>query len=191
MTISNRRIIDGDGADFYPTPAWATQVLLDVETFEGTIWEPACGDGAMSKVIATRYPEVLSTDLYDRGYGVVGVDFLKTRTICVPNLAANIITNPPFNLAAQFALHAIDASTAKVALLLRLSFLEGAKRQNTLFKDHPPSRVWVFSERITFYPNGQRTGGTGTTAYGWFVWDDQPATPTELKWLPLGYKGKE
>jgi len=30
--------------DFYPTPPEATNALLDRETFDGPIWEPACGD---------------------------------------------------------------------------------------------------------------------------------------------------
>lgn len=37
--------------DFYPTPEIATVRFLEAERFEGEIWEPACGDGAMSRVI--------------------------------------------------------------------------------------------------------------------------------------------
>ena len=54
----------------------------------------------------------------------------------------------------------------------------------------PPSRVWVFSERITFYPKGVVTAGSGTTAYAWFVWDKAHSGPTELAWLKPGYKAK-
>jgi hypothetical protein len=71
-----------------------------------------------------------------------------------------------------------------------LAFLEGANRQRTIFTDQPPSRVWVFSERITFYPCGAVQKGTGTTAYAWFVWDKQAESPTELKWLQPGYKAR-
>jgi hypothetical protein len=35
--------------DYYPTPPEAVRALLGVEQFEGTIWEPACGDGAISR----------------------------------------------------------------------------------------------------------------------------------------------
>ena len=55
--------------DFYPTPPEAVRALLSVETFEGSIWEPACGDGAISKVLLEAGHEVVSTDLIDRGYG--------------------------------------------------------------------------------------------------------------------------
>jgi hypothetical protein len=63
-----------------------------VETFEGSIWEPACGDGAISKVLEAAGYTVISTDLVDRGYGHGGHDFLKSET----PLGRNIITNPPY-----------------------------------------------------------------------------------------------
>ncbi len=47
-----KRRADLDGPDYYPTPAWATFALMDNEPFRGEVWESACGDGAMSKVIA-------------------------------------------------------------------------------------------------------------------------------------------
>ena len=76
----------------------------------------------------------------------------------------------------------------KRQLLLRLAFLESANRANTIFHKNPPSRVWVFSERITFYPKGVKRAGSGTTAYAWYVWDKDHIGPTELAWLKPGYK---
>ena len=77
---------------------------------------------------------------------------------------------------------------SKFALLLRLAFLEGANRTRTIFHKCPPARVWVFSERITFYPKGAKMAGSGTTAYAWFVWDKACNGATELKWFKPGYK---
>lgn len=180
-----KRFADLDGPDFFPTPAWATHALIDNEEFRGDIWEPACGDGAMSKVLATTGNRVISSDLVDRGYGEGDVDFLHTN-----RTAANIVTNPPYNAAEGFVRTGLRAADHKFALLLRLAFLEGANRQRTIFTDQPPSRVWVFSERITFYPSGAVQKGTGTTAYAWFVWDKQAESPTELKWFQPGYKAR-
>lgn len=78
--------------EFYPTPPEATRALLSVEAFEGDIWEPACGDGAISKVLEAAGYQVVSTDLIDRGYGAGGNNFLKSDK----PLAKNIITNPPY-----------------------------------------------------------------------------------------------
>jgi len=178
-----KRFADLDGPDFFPTPAWATHALIDNEDFRGDIWEPACGDGAMSRVLETTGNKVISSDLHDRGYGEADHDFLDSW-----RSAPNIVTNPPYNAAEGFVRAGVDRSSAKFAMLLRLAFLEGANRQRTIFTDAPPSRVWVFSERITFYPAGAVQKGTGTTAYAWFVWDKGASSGTELKWLKPGYK---
>lgn len=185
---TSRRIVDQEGEDFYPTPEWATRALLANETFNGPIWEPACGDGAISEVLKRSGLDVLSTDLFNRGYkfGESGYDFL---TIDSHARYHNIITNPPYNLAENFVSIGLRTIHYKLALLLRLSFLEGGRRYNSIFSKTPPSRIWVFSERITFYPNGVQTGGTGTLAYAWFVWDKtNPGTKCELKWIAPGFK---
>jgi hypothetical protein len=180
-----KRFADLEGPDFYPTPDWATYALIDNERFEGRIWEPACGDGAMVRVLRNSGTEVEASDLYDRGYGEVGIDFLKSSRI-----VENIITNPPYNSAEGFVEAGLRQATHKLCLLLRLAFLEGGNRQRTIFTNNPPARVWVFSERITFYPARAVVRGSGTTAYAWFVWDKSSTGATELKWLPPGYKAR-
>lgn len=178
-----KRFADLQGPDYFPTPAWATHALIASERFEGGIWEPACGDGAMSRVLETTGLPIQSTDLFDRGYGSSGIDFLTANSA-----ADNIITNPPYNSAEAFVKAGLLQARRKVALLLRLAFAEGANRQRFIFSTRPPTRIWVFSERITFYPAGAIQKGSGTTAYAWFVWDQLHIGTTEMKWLPLGYK---
>jgi hypothetical protein len=180
-----KRFADLNGPDFFPTPRWATHALVDNERFEGDIWECACGNGAMSDVLDLTGRNVISSDLYKRGFGEPGIDFL-TATRC----ADNIVTNPPYNAAEGFVRSGVKLAGRKFALLLRLAFLEGANRANTIFSEVPPSRVWVFSERITFYPAGAVQQGSGTTAYAWFVWDKTAMGGTELKWFKPGYKAR-
>ncbi|MFT8656827.1 MAG: NAD(P)-dependent oxidoreductase [Acetobacter papayae] len=180
-----KRYADLNGPDFYPTPAWATHALIENEQFDGEIWEPACGNGAMSQVLQTTGCPVKSSDLYERGYGEAGVDFLDTDYS-----ATNIVTNPPFHSAEGFIFRGLDLANKKFALLLRLAFLEGGKRATTIFQKIPPTRVWVFSERITFYPAGMKATSSGTTAYAWFVWDKENMGQTELKWFAPGYKAR-
>lgn len=65
-------IIRGSPAtDFYPTPAHVTEALLERETFKGTMWEPACGDGAMSRILEQKLPHcrIVSTGINDYGFG--------------------------------------------------------------------------------------------------------------------------
>ena len=180
-----KRFADLSGPDFFPTPRWATFALIENEKFKGDIWECACGDGTMSRVLEETAQPVYSSDLYQRGYGEAGCDFLKPM-----RSATNIVTNPPYNCAEGFVASGVKHARDKFALLLRLAFLEGANRANTIFAKIPPSRVWVFSERITFYPSGVEPKGSGTTAYAWFVWDKAAPGSTELKWFKPGYKAR-
>ncbi len=178
-----KRSADLDGPDFFPTPRWATFALIDNEKFSREIWECACGDGAMARVLGETGCTVPSTDLYERGYGEAGHNFLTAS-----RRAENIVTNPPYNCAEGFVASGVKLAKCKFALLLRLAFLEGANRANTIFSRVPPARVWVFSERITFYMKGAKQAGSGTTAYAWFVWDKDASSKTELRWFKPGYK---
>jgi len=129
--------------DFYPTPTWATEALFTVEKFSGVVLEPAAGDGAMVQVIK-KYNDCVSNDI------VCGYDFLsETRKF------PNVITNPPFTLAKEFVEKAKIIADEKIALFLKLAFLEGQSRVG-MFRDvkFPLARVHVFSKRVTFHPNG-------------------------------------
>ena len=179
-----KRFADLDGPDYFPTPAWATHALINNEKFSGDIWECACGDGAMSEVLKLTGQNVTSSDLFRRGYGESGHDFVASD-----RSADNIVTNPPYNSAEGFVASGVKLARKKFALLLRLAFLEGSNRANTIFSKCPPSRVWVFSERVTFYPAGADIKSSGTTAYAWFVWD-KDASGTELKWFKPGYRAR-
>ena len=119
---TTKRSADLDGVDFYPTPAWATYALIENEWFEGDIWECACGDGSMTEVLARTGMRVVSSDLYDRGFGEPDHDFLTSN-----RRAANIITNPPFHSAEGFVAQCLKLAEAKFALRLRLAFLEGGE----------------------------------------------------------------
>jgi len=180
---TNKRSADLNGPDFFPTPGWATYALLDNEKFEGDIWECACGNGAMSKILEKNGNRVYSSDLYNRGFGDTGIDFTEATTHW-----DNIVTNPPYNSAEAFVSTGVNLAKKKFALLLRLAFLEGVNRANTIFSYTPPSRVWIFSERITFYAAGAVVKGSGTTAYAWFVWDKDAPNRSEIKWFKPGYK---
>lgn len=163
--------------DYYPTPPEATRALLNLEKFSGVIWEPACGEGHISKVLIESGYKVKSTDLVDRGYGTGGQDFLKSFDMC-----ENIITNPPYNIAQQFIEHALVRSTGKVAMLCKLQFLEGAKRKK-MFESTPLKSVYVFSKRLSMTRNGEKMKNSGMIAFAWFVWDHEYKGEPVLRWI--------
>ncbi len=181
--VSNRRLVNNEGADFYPTPAWGTKALIKYETFSGTILEPCCGDGSMSEVLKQTGCEVFSSDLYDRGYGEVK-DFFDVK-----ENFNNIITNPPYNIAEDILEHALSLATHKVAILVRTAFLESQKRYHRFYAENPPSKVYVFSERLSMYPAGSPVKGGGTTSYSWIIWDNSVEKKnTELLFIEPGLK---
>ena len=178
MTVQSLHRLIGHGNnrvkdDFYPTPTNATMALLQREKFDGDIWEPACGDGAISKLLKLQGYEVYSSDLVDRGYGDDHFNFLNSHDI-----HDNIVTNPPFNIGTKFALHSLRCARKKVALFQKLTFLEGKERRDKLFSLNMLSKVYVFSERQGF---GDHKGGM--LAFAWFVFDKSYSGNAEIVFI--------
>lgn len=165
--------------DFYPTPSYVTDALLDNETFDGLIWEPAAGDGAIAKRLEARGYQVKSTDLNDYGYPPceTGVDFLKQETTIVDN----VVTNPPFNIGTEFTLHSLKVAKKKVAIFHKLAFLEGITRRQKIFNLGCLQTVYVFSKRVGFVMENGKSGGM--MAFAWFVWDKSYQGDPSIKWL--------
>lgn len=188
LTSSRTRLTNGgrQSQDFYRTPPIATRVLLEKERFPGRIWGPACGDGAMVKVLRESGYNVFATDLYDYGFGdTCSLDFLEVSDL---GDCESIITNPPFKLADEFALHALSLpGLRKLVLFQRTAWMEGMARYKKLWSLHPPTRVWILSFRVTLWrgndPGVKETGGCMSTS--WYVWDlDNPLPgPPQIGWI--------
>lgn len=155
---------DGDDYNFYPTPPAVTEALLEVEEFGSQVWEPACGDGAISEVLIKHGYEVASSDIMDRGYGVAEDFFESDRT------AESIVTNPDYDYSEEFVRTALERTTHKVAMLLPLAFLSSRGRYD-LLRSSPLKCVYVFTGRVSLRSPGQRRSrGDGRENYAWFVW---------------------
>ena len=137
LGASNHTDKDRAAYDYYATEPKAVEKLLELETFAPLIWEPACGEGHISKVLQAHGYEVISTDLIYRGFGdPEPLDFL-TETL--DDFEGDIVTNPPYNIALDFIKRALDSVKPgrKVAMLLKIQFLEGQKRKD-FFSQTPP-----------------------------------------------------
>lgn len=168
--------------DFYATDPRAVEMLLQLENFNESIWECACGEGHISRVLAANDYKVKSTDLVDRGYGSTGVDFL----VCNEKWNGDIITNPPYRHALDFIRKSLDLveQGGKVAMLLRLQFLEGKSRKQ-FYATNPVARVWVSSSRLVCAKNGdfQAAKSFSAMCFAWFVWEKGYRGDTVLKWF--------
>ena len=148
------------------------------------IWEPACGDGCLSKVFENAGHKVISSDLIDRGYGKSGIDFLKYEK----KVDMDIVTNPPYKYAMEFIEKAFELTTDgnKICMFLKIQFLEGKARRE-MFKKYPPKTIHVSSSRITCAKNsdfaGMKAAGGSAVAYAWYVWEKGYMGDTILKWF--------
>lgn len=167
--------------DYYATEPKAVEELLKIETFCGSILEPACGEGHISEVLKQNGYHVVSRDLADRGYGDVA-DFLSIDNTLWDG---DVITNPPYRYAQEFVEKALQIvpKGRKIAMFLRLQFLEGKKRKE-LFMRTPPKTVWVSSSRLKCAINGDfAQAGSSAAAYAWFVWEKGYCGSTTVRWF--------
>lgn len=172
--------------EFYPTPPEATRALLSVESFDGSIWEPACGEGHISKELEAAGYSVTSTDLTTRwNYGEGGRDFLAERT----SLAKHIVTNPPYGrgLADAFVSHALGLTRSTggtVAMLLALQSLSHPLR-HAFWTGNPPAVIYALDE-CQCWPYGdpaKATTAIGKQRYVWVLWKANHQGPTHFRWL--------
>lgn len=170
--------------DCYETPAVAVRALLAHETFPKVVWEPACGPGAIARVLMAAGHTVYASDLIDYGVGLAGLNFLAARA--APPGCECIITNPPFKDAEAFVAKALEL-VPRVAMLLRLAFLE-AERKSGILDDGRLARVHVFKNRLPMLHRHGWTGprSTGAMAFAWFVFDathSGPASLNRIRWV--------
>lgn len=120
--------------DFYATDPRALEALLQHESFSHCVWEPCCGTGHLSNVLKSHGHTVKESDIIDR-IGNEVIDFLSDP----PSFNGDIITNPPYAYAADCVKNAIRSIPTgnKVAMFLKLTFLEG-KARRSLFQNYPP-----------------------------------------------------
>lgn len=163
--------------DFYPTPPECTIALLDFleaeSSFYGSknVWEPACGDGAITSVLRSR------------GHAVIGTDILHGEdenflTMPIPTAAEWIITNPPFSRAADFIRRAHETGLP-FALLLKATYWH-SKRRQALFFQKPPDYVLPLTWRPDF--TGQ---GASLMDCAWNVWLNDRRSGLFTLYLPL------
>jgi hypothetical protein len=176
-----------EGRDFYATPSWVTEALLRHVRFRGPVWEPCCGTGAMSAVLAAHRYEVISTDIADYGFGTPGIDFLACSRM--PPHCCSIVTNPPYgdtgshkgqtksSLAMlDFVAHALTLTAmvrGQLALLVRLQWLAG-QRAAELLNSGPFAATIILTRRIQWFEMGEQTNAA-QHHHAWVVFDhDHP-----------------
>ena len=185
LGASNHTDKERQNEDYYATDPIAAKLLLEVETFNGKIWECACGEKHLAKIFEQEGYEVRSSDLIDRCGNEV-FDFLGIENQGI--YEGNIITNPPYKYATEFIYKALSIipDGFKIAMFLKVQFMEGKERKR-LFTEFPPKVIYVSSSRIMCAKNGEfermREGGGSAVAYAWYVWEKGYKGDTVVKWI--------
>lgn len=171
--LTNATAVDRNKTDFYPTPHEATIALLKYLNIpkRAVIWEPACGQGHIAKVLKQFEYKVVSSELYNHGYGMTGIDFLQTKDFYRSEW---IITNPPFSLSEEFILKCISYQIP-FALLLKAQYWHSAKRRK-LFEEYTPSHILPLTWRPDFLFGAKK--GSPTMDCIWTVWGNKSAPQT-------------
>lgn len=183
LGASNHSDHEREQHDYYATEPKAVELLLAEEQFSPLIWECACGEGHLAKALENHGYAVISTDLIYRGYGEPeSLDFLKET---FTDFEGDIITNPPYRYALEFVKQALQTVQLgrKVAMFLRLQFLEGKNRKQ-FFLQNPPRTVYVSSSRLKCALNGKfEEVSSSAQAYAWFVWEKGFSGDPVIKWI--------
>ena len=167
--------------DYYSTDPRSVKALLKELSFgDDVIWDPGSGHNHIINALKEAGYDTWSTDIHDYGCQDAVFDFLEREE---PWDGA-ILMNPPYAEALEFVLKALELARPgkKVVAFLRTLFLEGTKRYEKLFKEQPPKRVWVFTNRQVCSKKDDHNEGSAVS-YSFFEWEKGYKGPTEIRWL--------
>lgn len=189
LGASNHTKQEREKNDFYATsPEAITHLIESGAEIPQVIYEPACGNGCLSEILKVKYGrKVYSHDIIDRGYGEGVKDFFQTKEL--PNDCNCILTNPPYSLATEFIIHAINLleEGGLCIMFLKTTFLEGKKRHEKLFSKCPPKVIYQFIQRIQCAKDAQFTkmkeGGGSAVSHAWFIFQKGYSGDTTIKWI--------
>jgi hypothetical protein len=154
--------------DFYPTPEWATEVLVVSlpSLSNATIYECCAGDGAIANYLQQTTPYCHGNDIditfdWESNFDVTDPALWNIR----PRYDW-VVTNPPFNQAGIIVPLAYNHAAVGIAMLLRLSFLEPVEDRGAWLNEHPPTSLIVLP-RISFTGDGK----TDSVTCAWMIWE--------------------
>lgn len=186
-----------DAMDFYPTTPELARLLCESVAHDygdralgwpRSIGEPGSGYGSFLVACRKTWPEahVVGYELQDQMVLATRPAFLTDHMdLTRHDLRAGhdlIIGNPPFSVADLLIpslIEQLHPTRGVLALLLRLNYMGGIERYQTLWRDHMPSRVYVLPRRPGFMPNGR----SDSTEYALYVWDWRHEGETTLRFI--------
>jgi hypothetical protein len=189
LGASNHSEYERADRDFYATHESAIIKLYkkfwQSEEFGNEVWENACGNFHLVNGLKSVAPHIKfrTSDIVERDYPCEVLDFLDCEE---QDVDMDIVTNPPYNQALEFVQHSLKVlkTGRKVAMFLKLTFLEGQKRRK-FFDEYPPKKVLVFSQRIQAALNGdpKMFEKSSAACYAWFIWEVGYKSKPIIDWI--------
>lgn len=182
LAASNHSKTERQADDYYATDPIAVEKLLEKEHFNHYVWECAAGGLHISNVLTAHGYKVRNSDITSRGNrSIEELDFFKAEK---DKMSPDIITNPPYKYASEFVEHALDISmnSVKIAMFLKIQFLESKKRRE-LFKKYPPKKIYVFTNRMNCGKNGVFGKESSAVCYAWFIWEKGYTGLPKVDWI--------
>lgn len=156
--------------DRYLTPPMATNALMEAypQICGDLLIDPCCGDGRMAAQLFDRFGRFIGNDIDRRASEAVDycLDATQPATWACwrrRHGVGFVVTNPPFNRAADIAWQALEHGN-HLALLLRITWLEPVKERQWLAR-RPPTAMLVLP-RVDFIGAGETDGAT----CAWMIW---------------------
>ena len=108
------------------------------------------------------------------------MDFLKQTEV----FNGDILTNPPYKYAQQFVEKAMELTSGKVVMFLKIQFLE-SKARRKLFEKYPPKHVYVSTSRLRCAMNGdfEKYAKSNAVSYAWYVWEKGFQGEPTIRWF--------
>ncbi|MDX5412841.1 MAG: hypothetical protein LPK02_07315 [Rhodobacterales bacterium] len=187
-------------AEWYETPVWAAERILDYEIMPDRVLDPCAGRGVLGNALIAKgyYPRNIAEIDLNRWPGQPGrvcapIDFLSQtiRDELFPITAGwaghdfGVMMNPPFSKTCEFVQQCFDLGARKIIMFQRFNFLESATRAE-FFQELPPARIWLCGDRAHSWRGDMpeedmidekgelvkgKKGRSSPTAHCWMVWE--------------------
>jgi len=176
--LRRSHIFKRDPDEHYVEQSWCSARLFDVERFNGSICDPACGWGTIVINALRAGYTAAGSDKIDRLRDYRVADFLKNNF-----QYDNIVTNPPFGCIADFTIQCVLRSRRKAAVIFPLARMPAAHWLERL----PLARIWLMTPRPSMPPGsyitaGGKVGG-GRVDYCWLVFEHGHRDQPTMAWL--------
>lgn len=189
VSPNTKRNTSKDFSDLYNTPEYAVATLMrhchdNFKPNSQTFFEPCNGKGNISSSLQGYGIIMKTNELFsDHGESDFNEDFLSPNS----DVAAEwdfdiIITNPPYKFATEFVLEGFKYAREQYHFL-RINFLEGQSRYDTLLSKGHLKNVYVFTRRVTCTKGVEEEPQANAVCYAWYHFDREFNGLPTLHWV--------